>query len=101
MLWLMPPRQPEPQVRAFFVQLLPSEADRLAEQGGRALSENDLDTARDRFRARLDAEPAEVLDGARLARLVDGGFLVLDNEGLRATPAGLRRLDGVLGALLR
>jgi len=37
---------------------------------------------------------------ARLAPLVEAGFLVADDAGLRATPAGLQRLDAVLGALL-
>jgi putative thioredoxin len=49
--------QPEPAVRSFFEGLLPSEVDRIAEQGGRALSENDLDTAADRFRAALAIDP--------------------------------------------
>ncbi|MGE0254822.1 MAG: radical SAM family heme chaperone HemW [Alphaproteobacteria bacterium] len=56
--------------------------------------------ARDRFRARLGAEPEDALDASRLGRLVAGGFVVLDAVGLRATPAGLRRLDAVLGALV-
>jgi len=56
--------------------------------------------ARDRFRARLGAEPEDILDAARLARLAGGGFLMLDEAGLRATPAGLRRLDSVIAALL-
>jgi putative oxygen-independent coproporphyrinogen III oxidase len=33
-------------------------------------------------------------------RLVAGGFLAVDRERLRATPAGRQRLDAVLGALL-
>jgi oxygen-independent coproporphyrinogen-3 oxidase len=41
-----------------------------------------------------------MLDSGRLARLREGGFLVLDREGLRATPSGQRRLNAVLGALL-
>jgi oxygen-independent coproporphyrinogen-3 oxidase len=36
----------------------------------------------------------------RLGRLIDGGFLVLDADGLRATPAGRQRLNAVLQALL-
>jgi putative oxygen-independent coproporphyrinogen III oxidase len=36
----------------------------------------------------------------RLGCLIDGGFLVLDAEGLRATPAGRQRLNAVLQALL-
>ena len=55
-------------------------------------------------RSRVIAEggrPLEaVLDAARLRRLIDGGFLVLDEAGLRATAAGRQRLNAVLGALL-
>jgi len=40
------------------------------------------------------------LDGARLARLIDGGFLTLDGERLRATRRGRLRLDAVLADLL-
>jgi oxygen-independent coproporphyrinogen-3 oxidase len=40
------------------------------------------------------------LDGQRIERLVGGGFLCLDEAGLRATEAGIERLDAVLGALL-
>jgi oxygen-independent coproporphyrinogen-3 oxidase len=39
-------------------------------------------------------------DRARLARLVDGGFLVLDDDGLRATATGLQRLNAVIGELI-
>ena len=42
-----------------------------------------------------DALPAE-----GLARLIDGGFLELDDDGLRATSAGLPCLNAVIGALL-
>jgi oxygen-independent coproporphyrinogen-3 oxidase len=46
-------------------------------------------------------QPIEAaLDEAALARLVDGGFLVLDEVGLRATADGRQRLDAVLAALL-
>jgi putative oxygen-independent coproporphyrinogen III oxidase len=55
---------------------------------------------RGRFRAEAAGEPEDVLDADRLARLVDAGFLVLDAERLRATPAGLQRLNAVLGHLL-
>jgi len=40
------------------------------------------------------------IDGASLARLVEGGFLTHDNDRLRTTPAGRLRLDAVLAALL-
>jgi oxygen-independent coproporphyrinogen-3 oxidase len=40
------------------------------------------------------------LDPARLARLVDGGFLACSGDRLTATAAGRQRLDAVLAALL-
>jgi oxygen-independent coproporphyrinogen-3 oxidase len=55
---------------------------------------------RARFRALVGREIESALAADRLARLVDGGFLVLDGGGLRCTAAGLRRLDAVLAALL-
>jgi putative oxygen-independent coproporphyrinogen III oxidase len=55
-------------------------------------------------RAAFDAETGgdfeAALDPARLVRLRDSGFLVLDDAGLRATPAGLQRLNAVLAALV-
>jgi oxygen-independent coproporphyrinogen-3 oxidase len=55
-------------------------------------------------RSRVAAEcgrPLEaLLDTARLGRLIDGGFLRLDEAGLRATAAGRQRLNAVLGDLL-
>ena len=56
--------------------------------------------SRARFRAALGEEIEASLDPARLARLVDGGFLVLDAAGLRTTPAGRLRLNAVLAALV-
>jgi oxygen-independent coproporphyrinogen-3 oxidase len=41
-----------------------------------------------------------VFDAARLRRLIDGGFLLLDEAGLRATAAGRQRLNAVIGDLL-
>ncbi|MBV8650606.1 MAG: coproporphyrinogen III oxidase [Alphaproteobacteria bacterium] len=55
---------------------------------------------RARFRRECNAEPEALLDPDRLARLVDGGFLVLDEFGIGSTPAGRQRLNAVLGALL-
>ncbi len=55
---------------------------------------------REAFRRETGEEIETTLDRARLARLVDGGFLVLDGRGLRATAAGRLRLDAVLAALL-
>ncbi|HEX3497739.1 MAG TPA: coproporphyrinogen-III oxidase family protein, partial [Stellaceae bacterium] len=56
---------------------------------------------RTRFRRECGGEPEAVLDRAPLARLVEGGFLILDEAGLRATVEGRQRLNAVLGALLR
>ena len=55
-----------------------------------------LSAIRDETGARL----ADQVDAERLARLIDGGFLDLDEECLRATPAGRLRLNAVLGELL-
>jgi oxygen-independent coproporphyrinogen-3 oxidase len=53
-------------------------------------------------RTRLEAMaecPVEALFGYSLTRLIDGGFVVLDRERLRATAAGRQRLNAVLGEL--
>jgi oxygen-independent coproporphyrinogen-3 oxidase len=54
--------------------------------------------------ARIEAEAAQpfaqVIDQTRLRRLIDGGFLMLTDDHLTATPSGRQRLDAVLGALL-
>jgi oxygen-independent coproporphyrinogen-3 oxidase len=42
----------------------------------------------------------EAIERGRLEPLIDGGFLVLDDNGLRATAAGLLRLNAVISALL-
>jgi putative oxygen-independent coproporphyrinogen III oxidase len=55
---------------------------------------------RARFRGEAGGEPEEVLDRRRLDGLVANGLLALDAERLRATPAGLQRLNGVLAHLL-
>src|SRR5262249_58595940 len=90
-----------------------------AERAGHATQQRDAGGAGDRLaglvmmglrttagvrRARIVAETGRsleaALDGARLRRLVDGGFLVLDAESLRATAAGRQRLNAVLAELL-
>jgi oxygen-independent coproporphyrinogen-3 oxidase len=53
-----------------------------------------------RFVAETGTDIEAALDKARLKRLIDGGFLVLENGRLRATSEGRARLDAVLGALL-
>jgi putative oxygen-independent coproporphyrinogen III oxidase len=55
---------------------------------------------RDTFRAATGLTLEEALDRKRLDRLIEGGFLLLDEKGLRATEAGRIRLNAVLGALL-
>jgi len=53
-----------------------------------------------RFVAEIGAEIEGALDSARLKRMIEGGFLTLENDRLRATSEGRARLDAVLGALL-
>jgi oxygen-independent coproporphyrinogen-3 oxidase len=55
---------------------------------------------RARFAQETGAAMEDSLDRPALARLVDGGFLELDDRGVRATDAGRQRLDAVLAALL-
>ena len=55
---------------------------------------------RDRFRAATGGAIEEALDPARLTDLIEGGFVELDQRGLRATAAGRQRLNAVLTALL-
>jgi oxygen-independent coproporphyrinogen-3 oxidase len=51
--------------------------------------------------ARETGSPLEdMLDPARVRRLVDGGFIVRDDAGLRVTPAGRKVLNAVLAALI-
>ncbi|MFI5024959.1 MAG: radical SAM family heme chaperone HemW [Alphaproteobacteria bacterium] len=56
--------------------------------------------SRERFLKTCGMTLETALEGERLARLVDGGFLLLDARGLRATAAGRQRLNAVLGMLL-
>ncbi|MGH6941789.1 radical SAM family heme chaperone HemW [Hypericibacter sp.] len=56
--------------------------------------------ARQRFIDETGSEPEALFDPAKLDRLIEGGFLVLDEQGLRATPEGRQRLNAVLPALL-
>ncbi len=53
-----------------------------------------------RFRAATGTALDAALDGAAVTRLVEGGFLVTDNRGVRATAAGRQRLNSVLGEIL-
>jgi len=56
--------------------------------------------SRARFRHALGREIEEAIAPARLATLIEGGFIKLDGEGLRATAAGRQRLNAVLAALV-
>ncbi|QEX25028.1 coproporphyrinogen III oxidase [Hypericibacter adhaerens] len=56
--------------------------------------------ARQRFIDETGAEPEALFDRAKLKRLIEGGFLILDASGLRATPEGRQRLNALLPALL-
>jgi len=55
---------------------------------------------RDTFLARAGIEIEDALEPRRLRRLIDGGMLQIDQNGLRTTPDGRMRLNAVLGALL-
>jgi oxygen-independent coproporphyrinogen-3 oxidase len=48
----------------------------------------------------LGGRDVEDLFGAVLPPLIDGGFLLLDDDRLAATAAGRQRLNAVLAALL-
>ncbi len=56
--------------------------------------------ARAAFRRETGRAVEDLLDPAKLASLIDGGFLELDDAGLRATAEGRLRLDALLGRLL-
>ena len=55
---------------------------------------------RTRFRREAGADPEGLFAPHRLADLAGGGFLALDADRLRATPAGRQRLNAVLATLL-
>ena len=56
---------------------------------------------RARFAARVGGDWNDAFDRAAVARLVDGGFIVEDGDGLRATAAGRQRLGAVMATLSR
>jgi len=56
--------------------------------------------ARQRCIDETGSEPEALFDRSRLDRLIKGGFLALDEAGLRATTEGRQRLDALLPALL-
>lgn len=55
--------------------------------------------SRNRFCHAMGCGIEEAMPPSSMTPLIDGGFLELDEEGLRATPAGLQRLNAVLAAL--
>jgi len=55
---------------------------------------------RDRIVAECGQSLEAAIDAARLDRLVNGGFLLLDDLALRATSAGRQRLNAVIAELL-
>jgi len=55
---------------------------------------------RARFRARTSLDIVEATDPKGLARMIEGGFLVLKTERLVATPKGRRVLNAVLTEIL-
>jgi oxygen-independent coproporphyrinogen-3 oxidase len=56
--------------------------------------------SRERMQAQFGADIDALIEPRTLSRLIDAGFLALNAETLRATPAGLQRLNAVLGRLL-
>ncbi len=89
------------------------------ERSGHGTAENSVVTGRDRVEEALmmglrlaegidratfvsvaGADPVEALGDAKLAPLVEGGFLEVDGTHLRATPAGRQRLNALLERLI-
>ena len=54
----------------------------------------------DRFAAETGEPLMSALDPPRLKALIEGGFVEMDDRGLRATAAGRQRLNAVLAQLL-
>jgi oxygen-independent coproporphyrinogen-3 oxidase len=50
--------------------------------------------------ARIVGRPLDAcIDGAKVAALCDAGLLVADQRGLRATSAGMLRLNAIIAAI--
>jgi putative oxygen-independent coproporphyrinogen III oxidase len=79
------------------VTLTPSERFEEMLMMGLRLSEG---VALEAIRDETGAGLSDQVDAERLARLIDGGFLELDDERLCATASGRLRLNAVLGELL-
>lgn len=54
-----------------------------------------------RLQGEYDGDPFEVLDRKKLQVLIDEGLMTDETQTLRTTPQGLKKLNGVLGYLLR
>ena len=54
-----------------------------------------------RLRDEYNGDPFDVIERKKLQTLIDEGLMIDDKETLRTTPQGLKRLNGVLGYLLR
>jgi putative thioredoxin len=97
--------QPEPVVKRFVASLLPSEADRLAQDGVELLAGGHANAAEERFRAALerDARHAHALLG--LARVLGAGGKTEEAlallERISAAPAALEQEASRLAAELR
>jgi putative thioredoxin len=97
--------QPEPVVRRFVASLLPSEADRLAQDGAELLAAGHANAAEERFRAALeqDARHPQALLG--LARVLGAGgkaeeaLALLDR--ISSAPPGVEQEAARLAAELR
>jgi len=82
--------RPEPALRAFLEQLLPSEADRLADEAAARLAAGDLEAAESRLGRALELEPRSGRALVGMARLeaargrVDEALALLE----RAAPSG-------------
>ena len=78
---------PEPEVRAFFDRIQPSEADRLVSEGDAALTAGDIDTAHERFQAAFESDPQHTNAALGLAvTLVERGEIDRAEELTMRTP---------------
>ncbi len=56
--------------------------------------------SQDNFRRACGLDLHQAFNAHNVERLINGGFITLDEQGLRATPDGWRRLNAVLATLL-
>jgi putative thioredoxin len=74
---------PEPQVRAFVAKLLPSEVDRLTEQGEELAAAGHFNAAEDAFRAALQKQAVHPRAAVGLARILAERGEIGEAEALR------------------